>query len=137
MNIRKPVTAAVLLLALLAGGYCFLQIFGTFVFKKKSRVNPHVAVTLDIKAIASQLEVYRRLNLSYPTSMQGLQALTAKPLAEPRPRNWQQLLAQLPKDPWGRQYVYLSPGRSYPEKYDLFSLGPDGIPNTADDDWGE
>jgi general secretion pathway protein G len=32
----------------------------------------------------------------------------------------------VPKDPWGRDYVYKSPGEYGP--YDLLSLGADGVP---------
>ncbi|NBT24549.1 hypothetical protein EBT11_07890 [bacterium] len=41
------------------------------------------------------------------------------------------ILAESPKDPWGREIAYI---RSPDGKtYSLFSIGPDGIPRTADD----
>lgn len=36
-------------------------------------------------------------------------------------------------DPWGQKYVYVVPGNRSKDKYDLFSIGQDGQPNTADD----
>jgi general secretion pathway protein G len=33
--------------------------------------------------------------------------------------------SELPKDPWGRPYVYRSPGQH--GDYDLLSYGPDGV----------
>jgi general secretion pathway protein G len=42
----------------------------------------------------------------------------------------------VPKDAWGMVYVYRYPGRKNVGGYDLFSAGPDRIPDTADDDWG-
>ena len=38
--------------------------------------------------------------------------------------------------PWGSDYVYRSPGLKNPGTYDLYSAGPDRIPDTPDDDWG-
>ena len=32
----------------------------------------------------------------------------------------------VPNDPWGRPYVYVSPGKENPTTYDLYSLGRDG-----------
>ena len=41
------------------------------------------------------------------------------------------ILAESPKDPWGREIAYIpSPDG---KTYSLFSIGPDGIPRTADD----
>ncbi len=53
----------------------------------------------------------------YPSSSEGLQALiTAKIWSKKK----------LPKDPWGRDYVYRFPGTEDPSKPDIFSLGADG-----------
>ena len=43
------------------------------------------------------------------------------------------------KDPWGNEYTYVVPGKFRPKSYDIYSMGPDGQPNTADDitSWGE
>ncbi len=38
---------------------------------------------------------------------------------------------------WGSDYVYRSPGLKNPGTYDLYSAGPDRIPDTPDDDWGQ
>ena len=70
------------------------------------------------------------------TTEQGLKALVTQPGSDPVPTRWTQFLDSVPKDPWGRDYVYISPGRRNPNGYDLFSSGPDRIPDTADDDWG-
>ena len=57
--------------------------------------------------------------------------------SEPRPTHWYQLFREVPKDPWGSNYIYLSPGRKNPTGYDLYSAGPDRKADTADDDWGQ
>ena len=45
----------------------------------------------------------------------------------------------IPKDPWGNEYVYLSPGTHNPDGYDVLSPGPDGVEGGGDDisNWEE
>lgn len=77
----------------------------------------------DIKAIESALNLYRLDNYRYPSTDQGLQALVSKPA---QASNWKQggYLDRLPKDPWNRDYVYLSPGTK--GEVDIYSYGADG-----------
>jgi len=96
----------------------------------------HTGVRADIQAIGTQLELYKSVNGFYPTSEQELEALVTEPSSEPRPKHWQQLFREVPKDPWGNNYIYLNPGRKNAKGYDLYSVGPDRKANTADDDWG-
>lgn len=87
-----------------------------------------VAAKSDISAIVSALKLYRLDNGTYPTTEQGLSALTKKPTTGDIPPNWKQggYLERLPKDPWGADYQYLSPG-VYGE-IDVFSYGSDRKP---------
>jgi general secretion pathway protein G len=80
----------------------------------------------DILAIENALEMYRLDNGFYPSTDQGLAALTDKPSTEPVPNNWKEggYLKQLRKDPWDRSYQYLFPGTH--GEIDVFSLGRDG-----------
>src|ERR1051325_10655207 len=96
-----------------------------------------VAVRADIQSIGTQLMQYNAMNGFYPTTEQGLQALVTQPSSEPRPSHWDQLFKEIPKDPWGSNYIYLNPGRRNPNGYDLYSAGPDRKADTADDDWGQ
>jgi general secretion pathway protein G len=64
----------------------------------------------DIQAISSTLGLYKLDNFQYPTTNQGLDALVDK------------YLKKLPKDPWGNEYNYLSPG-SRNSSFDLYSFG--------------
>ena len=59
-----------------------------------------VKVQADLRAIASALELYRLDNFAYPTTDQGLQALTERPNAAPVPQNWKAggYLDRLPAD---------------------------------------
>ncbi len=83
----------------------------------------------DLKAIGAALRLYRLDNGQYPTTEQGLGALTTKPTTAPVPADYPAdgYLAQPPVDPWGRPYVYRSPG-SGGVGFDLLSLGRDGKP---------
>lgn len=83
-----------------------------------------VAAKQDVAAVMQALKLYRLDNGRYPTTDQGLQALLAKPQAQPVPTNWKQYLDKLPKDPWGNGYHYLNPGVR--GEIDVFSLGADG-----------
>jgi general secretion pathway protein G len=80
----------------------------------------------DLKTVATALRMYRLDNGDYPTTDQGLQALVERPTGPPAPRAYpaEPYLTELPQDPWGRDYVYRSPGQG--GAYDLFSLGKDG-----------
>ena len=96
-------------------------------------VAKQVAVRADMNSIGSQLRLYEALTGSLPSTEQGLAALVNQPQSEPRPARWQQLLQEVPKDPWRQEYVYLYPGKHNPKSYDLYSKGPDHVADTADD----
>ncbi|MCP3871747.1 MAG: type II secretion system major pseudopilin GspG [Desulfobacteraceae bacterium] len=89
-----------------------------------------VKARVDIGAIEMSLQLYRLDNGNYPTTEQGLLALIEKPSTEPIPLKWKEKgyleKARLPKDPWGREYLYLSPGVH--DDYDVISYGADGAP---------
>ena len=94
------------------------------------------AVQADVQSIGTQLQLYESMNGFFPTTAQGLQALVTQPSNDPRPTRWFQYFKQVPKDPWGSNYIYRNPGQKNAGGYDLFSAGPDRQADTADDDWG-
>ena len=85
------------------------------------------AAQVDIDSnIATALKLYDLDNGAFPVTEQGLSALLSKPATAPSLENWNGPYAdRRAVDPWGRQYVYKSPGDHRPD-YDLFSLGKDG-----------
>lgn len=85
-----------------------------------------IAAKSDIAAIMQALKLYRLDNQRYPTGEQGLAALVAKPEQPPVPGNWKPggYLEKLPKDPWGRPYVYVNPGVR--AEIEVMSFGGDG-----------
>ena len=75
----------------------------------------------------------------YPTTTEGLRALVDKPASDSD--GWVQpyLQQDVPKDPWGNDYVYRYPGQYNQYGYDLYSVGPDHKLGGDDDikNWSE
>lgn len=92
------------------------------------------AAKVDIATIMQSLKLYKLDNTRYPTTEQGLQALLVKPTSGPAANGWKEggYLEKMPKDPWGFQYQYLSPGVK--GEVDVFSLGADGQPGGTGED---
>jgi len=84
-------------------------------------------VHADFKAIETALKIYRLDNYLYPNTEQSLEALVEASTIDPEPRNFKSggYLSEVPRDPWGRPYLYLSPGEN--GDIDIYSLGADGI----------
>jgi len=74
------------------------------------------------------LKLYKLDNGTYPSTDQGLNALVTKPAVGVIPKNYKEggylEKKQLPKDGWGNDFLYVSPGEH--GDYDLFSYGADG-----------
>ncbi len=77
----------------------------------------------DIRAISSALDLYKLDNHNYPSTDEGLEALVNPPSDA---ENWVTggYLKSLKADPWGNDYIYISPGEY--GAYDIVSLGADG-----------
>lgn len=75
---------------------------------------------LEVALDAFEIDIGR-----YPTTSEGLRALVEKPASDAI--EWKQpyLKRDIPKDPWGTDYVYRYPGQYNENGYDLYSLGPD------------
>lgn len=85
-------------------------------------------VQADFSSIKTALANYRLDNFIYPTSDQGLEALVTKPQIAPEPRGWRSegYLDKVPRDPWQREYLYLSPGENG-RPFEIYTLGADGV----------
>src|SRR5438270_8121339 len=82
------------------------------------------AARIQIESLASALDLYFLDNGRYPTSAEGLNALVQRP---PSAQAWNGPYLKggvLPADPWGKPYMYRSPGQH--GAYDLSSYGADG-----------
>jgi len=87
------------------------------------------AAKADIQNISKALALYKLDNYRYPTTSEGLGALVTNPGSA---KNWNQYLDKKPKDPWGNDYQYLSPGQKNND-FDVWSNGADGSSGGADD----
>ncbi len=83
-----------------------------------------------IASFKTALDAFEVDNGYYPKGRNGLQDLVAKPRDA---TNWRgPYLDNIPKDPWGNDYIYDCPGK-HNTSYDISSMGPDGRANTEDD----
>lgn len=82
-----------------------------------------VAARAQMDALDKALQAYRFDNGRYPTSAEGLSALTRAPAGAPRWRG-PYLQGDVPLDPWDSPYQYRTPGRNGRD-FDLVSLGSD------------
>lgn len=78
---------------------------------------------LQVEELSSSLDLYRLEIGRYPTSEEGLQALVQAPGGVTGWNGPYLKKKEVPKDPWGNDYRYASPGQHGP--FDLSSLGAD------------
>jgi general secretion pathway protein G len=90
-------------------------------------------VRSDFQAIKSALGTYKINAGHYPTTEQGLQALVERPTVPPLPEDWVQIFHKIRSDPWRRDYQYRLIGEAPHDRFELRSLGKDGIDGTEDD----
>ena len=94
-----------------------------------------VKARLDIQNLETALKLYKLDNTSYPSTEQGLQALVEMPETGTIPKKWKKggylEKGRVPKDPWGNDFIYLSPGLK--GDIDIISYGADGVPGGEDE----
>ncbi len=86
---------------------------------------------LQIEDLGAALDVYMLEMGAYPTTEEGLAALVTAPPSTERWNGPYLRKPQVPKDPWGNDYQYRSPGEH--GDYDLFSYGADNAPGGEKD----
>jgi general secretion pathway protein G len=94
-----------------------------------------VKAKVDIQGLETALKLYKLDNGAYPTTEQGLEALVSAPDSGKLAKNWREggylEKGKVPKDPWGNDFVYLSPGTHGDS--DIISYGLDGEPGGEGD----
>jgi len=94
-----------------------------------------VKARLDIQNLETALKLYKLDNTVYPGTEQGLQALVEMPESGTIPKKWKKggylEKDRVPKDPWGNDFIYLSPGLK--GDFDIISYGADGAPGGEDE----
>ncbi len=88
------------------------------------------ATQAQIELLGTALDTLRLDVGRYPTTQEGLNALRRQP-GDAQKWDGPYLKKEVPLDPWGRAYIYRSPGEHGP--YDLFSYGADGVPGGEGD----
>ena len=89
------------------------------------------AAATQISSFSTALDAFEVDNGYYPKGKSGLLDLVQQPRDA---QSWKgPYLKEIPKDPWGNEYVYECPGRMNPTSYDLTSPGPDGKAGSEDD----
>jgi general secretion pathway protein G len=107
-----------------------LAIIGLIVGLVGPRVLGHLtdskakAARIQIEGFAAALDIYFLDNGRYPNSSEGLAALVQKPDAAVSWKGPYLKANSVPSDPWGRPYLYVSPGQH--GAYDIVSLGAEG-----------
>jgi general secretion pathway protein G len=82
----------------------------------------------DVQRIASEgVEAYKVMKGRYPTTEEGLGVLIQEKFLRPNSKEGKLL------DPWNREYVYLYPGQTHPDGFDVKSYGADGQPGGDDE----
>jgi general secretion pathway protein G len=86
-----------------------------------------------VEGFSRALGAYRIDVGSYPTNEEGLAALVTKPNDTVKGAKWNgpYLEKSVPNDPWGKPYIYRSPGAK--SDFDLISYGKDGQPGGTGD----
>ena len=81
---------------------------------------------IEIQTLGNALDLYRLDMQHYPTQEEGLLALVEAPPGADLWRGPYLKQRKAPLDPWGRPYIYRSPGEH--GEYDLYTLGADNAP---------
>lgn len=116
----------VLTILVILASFVVLQFTGI-----QQRANVQAAKT-QVGLINDAVELYEATVSAYPSS---LQSLRAAPQDLPDPSKWAgpYLKMDLGTDPWGNQYQYACPGAHNPDRFDVWSFGPDRVNGTPDD----
>ena len=89
------------------------------------------AAKTQIATFGTVLDAFEVDNGYYPKGKNGLGDLVQAPRDA---KNWRgPYIKEVPKDPWGNDYVYECPGKNNPTSYDITSMGPDGQLGGTDD----
>ncbi len=119
---QRGMTLIEILVVLVLIGIVLGIVGGNFIGKgEKAKAD---AAKIEIGQISQTLDLYKLEVGRYPSSQEGLQALISAPagVANWNGPYWKK--GTVPKDPWGNEYKYASPGSK--AAYEIISLGADG-----------
>lgn len=99
------------------------SLVGPRLFGKVDKAKQQTAQA-QIELLSAALASFRLDTGRFPTEGEGLQSLVEKP-SDLQKWDGPYLTKEIPKDPWGNEYVYKMPGEH--GSYDLMSYGMDGV----------
>ncbi len=105
------------------------------VLSRRDQANVNLTKT-DLNTLKAGLKWFRFEYNRYPTDEEGLAVLWSSETLDPEldESKWKsQLEEPLPKDRWGREWMYMQQSEKDPARYSLWSVGPDGEDGTEDD----
>jgi len=90
---------------------------------------------IQLNTLKDALLDFNRRYGRWPTEDEGLAVLWSSETIDPeQEESWSESLSEpMPNDPWGNPWEYLAEGERREGYYDLYSIGPDGEPETEDD----
>jgi len=94
-------------------------------FTKRSQQARVTAAKTQISELEVALDAFEIDVGRFPTTSEGLRALVEKPTSDSDGWTQPYIKRNIPKDPWGSEYVYKYPGQYNEDGYDLYSVGPD------------
>ena len=103
----------------------FVALVGPGLFKKADAAKI-TATRSQIESFMTALGQYKLDTGAFPTTEQGLVALRVKP-AEMEQWAGPYMPKDIPKDPWGHDYIYKYPGE-HGDEPEIVSYGADGQP---------
>lgn len=96
------------------------------------------ATRISIGGLTQALKLYSLDHGGFPTNSEGIRVLIKRPASSDA--DWKgPYLEQQPRDAWGQEFMYSSPGKHNVDSFDVSSAGPDRIHGNADDvtNWDE
>ncbi len=106
-----------------------IALVGPKIFERVEQAR-RVAAEAQISNFENAIRIFKLDNAFYPTTDQGLEALVVIPTTSPIPKKWKEggylEKGQVPLDPWGNPFVYVSPGIHNKDFVDIESFGADG-----------
>ena len=101
-------------------------------FSGRTEQARRTAAQTQIATFSTALEAFELDNGYYPKGKSGLSDLVVQP-RDARKWTGPYLTGDIPKDPWGNDYIYEYPGKRNQGSYDLMSMGADGRVGGDDD----
>jgi type II secretion system protein G len=118
------VLACVFSIAVLVAGLFAM----TYLDDNKNRNPARGLVTSDEMTVAGEVSAFRLDCGRFPSAAEGLNGLVSCPPGLKKKWLGPYLTKNVPKDPWGRFYLYRYPGSSGKASFSILSYGSDGEP---------